>query len=44
MSHSNLHFKFQFHKGTSKTLMLPVFCKEVTPFQFHKGTSKTPQC
>ena len=36
-----MRVKFQFHKGTIKTVLTPVRRPVVRQFQFHKGTIKT---
>ena len=44
MRFSNLpldYFKFQFHKGTIRTLVLSLNVLSVKTFQFHKGTIRT---
>ena len=33
--------KFQFHKGTIKTLLEQKYIPQLRAFQFHKGTIKT---
>ena len=36
------HTRFQFHKGTIKTLCSSLYRRWQFEFQFHKGTIKTP--
>ena len=37
----NSQFKFQFHKGTIRTVFVPPVYEQVQQFQFHKGTIRT---
>ena len=41
MSKHLIRSKFQFHKGTIRTLNLASFQRHVYQFQFHKGTIRT---
>ena len=38
---ANYVYKFQFHKGTIKTIYQFIYASVLMLFQFHKGTIKT---